>query len=247
MSTLEMLINYCLRIFPGIGLVALVFILIKPNVYFRTAIYIFTFILMRDAMTPLGLWTLGKEKGIVWLRMSSDPMFLIIFAATSLIMVSALYVFDKDNRKYLTWFRHRRLTGLIYGILGCIIVTAPFFILYKGIHISDRGGIVNASLLLPLLLFSMFGNLLEESLFRGYALGILKKNQNYIVAGINSGVLFAFCHIFLAITVTDIGLPILLFTLWEGIIAGLVGSRYGIIPATITHGGAIFILSSGLI
>ncbi|TYQ13212.1 UNVERIFIED_CONTAM: hypothetical protein Cloal_4274 [Acetivibrio alkalicellulosi] len=247
MSTLEMLINYFLRIFPGMGLIALTFVLIKPNVYFRTVIYIFTFILMRDAMTPLGLWTLGKENGIVWLRMSSDPAFLIAFAVTSLIVVVALYKFDRENRKYLIWFRNKKLIGLIFGILGCIVVAAPFLNLYRGIDINDRGGIVNASILLPLLLFSMFGNLLEECLFRGYALGVLKNSQNYIVAGLSTGVMFAACHIFLAITVTDIGLPILIFTLWEGMIAGLVGSKYGIIPATITHGGAIFILSSGLI
>lgn len=247
MNTLQMLISYFLRIVPGIGLIILVFVLIKPNIYLRTVVYIFTFILMRDAMTPLGLWTLGKENGIVWLRMSSDPLFLIILAATSLIVVFALHKFDIENRKYLIWFRDTRFTGLIYGILGCIVVVAPFFILYSGIDINNRGGIVNLSILLPLLLFSMFGNLLEECLFRGYTLGILKNSQNYILAGINTGVIFATCHIFLAITVTDIGFPILIFTLWEGIIAGLVGSRYGIIPATITHGGAIFILSSGLI
>ncbi|WP_070000972.1 CPBP family glutamic-type intramembrane protease [Cellulosilyticum sp. I15G10I2] len=247
MNTLQMLISYFLRIFPGIGLIMLVFVLIKPNVYFRTVIYIFAFILVRDAMTPLGLWTLGKEKGIIWLRMSSDPIFLIIFAGISLIAVFALHKLDKENGKYLMWFRDKKFTGLIYGILGCIVVVTPFLILYSGIDINNRGGSVNISILLPLLLFSMFGNLLEECLFRGYALGILKNSQNCLIAGINTGVIFAACHIFLAITVTDIGLPILIFTLWEGIIAGLVGSRYGVIPATITHGGAIFILSAGLI
>ena len=48
-------------------------------------------------------------------------------------------------------------------------------------------------------------------------------------------------------TVSDIGYPLLVFTLWEGTIAGIVGARGGVIPATLTHGGAIFLLSSGLI
>jgi hypothetical protein len=47
--------------------------------------------------------------------------------------------------------------------------------------------------------------------------------------------------------VTGAGYPLLLFTLWEGIIAGLVGARGGALPATLTHGLAIFLLSSGLI
>jgi hypothetical protein len=68
-----------------------------------------------------------------------------------------------------------------------------------------------------------------------------------IKAGVSSGIVFAFCHIFLAITVTGIGYPLLVFTLWEGVIAGIVGARCGVIAATLTHGGAIFLLSSSLI
>lgn len=246
MNTIQVLTGYLLRILPGLGLIALVLILIKPNKYIRAIIYIFTFILMRDAMTPLGLWSLGKENGIVWLRMSKDPLFLLIFGLCSLLMVIGLYVFDRENSRYLIWFKSNRLKGIFYGLAGCIGVVLPFVFLYKYIDISKRGGAVNTSLILPLLIFALLGNLLEETLFRGYLLGYLQKNQNSTIAGINSGVLFSFCHIFLALTVTDIGLPILIFTLWEGVIAGLVGAKYGIIPATITHGGAIFILSSGL-
>jgi hypothetical protein len=68
-----------------------------------------------------------------------------------------------------------------------------------------------------------------------------------INAGIASGVVFAFCHIFLAITVTAAGYPLLVFTLWEGIIAGIIGAKGGVLCSTLTHGGAIFLLSSGLI
>ena len=66
-------------------------------------------------------------------------------------------------------------------------------------------------------------------------------------AGISSGVVFAFCHIYLAITVTGIGYPLLVFTLWEGIIVGIVGAKAGVLFSTLAHGGAIFLLSSGLI
>jgi hypothetical protein len=68
-----------------------------------------------------------------------------------------------------------------------------------------------------------------------------------VTAGIASGVVFAFCHIYLATTVTDAGVNLLAFTLWEGIIAGLVGAKGGVLASTVTHGGAIFLLSSGLI
>ena len=68
-----------------------------------------------------------------------------------------------------------------------------------------------------------------------------------IEAGLASGVVFAFCHIFLATTMTGVGYSLLAFTLWEGVIAGVVGATWGVVPSTLTHGGAIFLLASGLI
>jgi hypothetical protein len=101
-------------------------------------------------------------------------------------------------------------------------------------------------------------------LFRGYVLAALKRRHaertgeraarrttagcvGCITPGVQSGLVFALCHVFLATTVSSVGVPLLLFTLWEGIIAGIVGEKYGVLPATITHGGAIFLLSSGLV
>ena len=39
----------------------------------------------------------------------------------------------------------------------------------------------------------------------------------------------------------------LLFALYEGIIAGLIRMRWGLLPAELSHGGTIFLLSGGLI
>ncbi len=247
METLQILMNYMARIAPGLILIAAVLILMRPNKHFRIVIYIFTFVLMRDAMTPLGLWRLGKENGALWLRMSDDPYFLLVFAGCSLLMMLGLYFLDGENSRHIVWFQSSKIKGLLFGVLGCIIVVAPFLYFYNGVAIADRGGAVSRGLLAPLLVFTMLGNFLEEGLFRGYVLGYLRQREGSLIAGIYSGVLFAFCHVFLATTVTDIGMSMLIFTLWEGSIAGLVGSKYGVIPATITHGGAIFLLSSGLI
>lgn len=247
METIQSLLDYFMRIAPGFVLIILVFVSIKPNSTFRVVIYILSFILMRDALTPLNLWSLGTEKGFFWMRINNDPLFLIIFGVLSLLVVIALYAFDKENRKHLIWFQNGKIKGLFWGIAGCILVVSPFFALYRDIDVNNRGGMVENSLLIPLLIFAILGNLLEESLFRGYALGLLKKSQKPVIAGINSGILFATCHVFLAITVTSTGAPPLIFALWEGIIAGLVASKYGVIPATLTHGGAVFLLCSGLI
>lgn len=246
METLLTLANYILRILPGIVFIILFFLFIKPGPKLRTIVYIFTFVLFRDAMTPLGLWRFGQVRGFLWIRLSNDPWFLVAFGLSSLLIVAALYLFDKENRPHLIWFQNNIPLGLLVGLGGALLVVLPIFLVAPGVPIENRGGQVSLNLIVPILIFALFGNLLEEGLFRGYVMGILKERQRPIIAGVSSGVVFAFCHIFLALTVTNIGLAILLFTLWEGCIAGLIASRYGIVPATLTHGGAIFLLSSGL-
>ncbi len=247
METLVSMASYISLILPGLILILLFFIIIKPDSNLRIIIYICSFVLLRDAMTPAGLWTIGKTDNLLWIRLSRDPLFLVLFGLFSLIIIAALYFFDRENRKYLIWFKNNKIYGVLYGFASTLIIVLPFFLLYKNIDINLRGGTVGTSLIVPMLIFSIFGNFFEEGLFRGYVLGFLKQRQSSLAAGVNSGIIFAFCHIYLAVTVTDIGLPLLLFTLWEGIIAGLIGTKYGIIPSTIAHGGAIFLLSSGLI
>lgn len=237
--------GYLERIWPGLALFLLLFLVVRPPAFARVVLYIALFVLMRDAMTPLGLWRFGRE-GFFWLRMSGDPLFLLIFAAVSLLAMLTLLTLDRDNRGWFRFFANDRTAGLFFGLLGMILVTAPFFFIYRRTGIALRGGAVAPSLLVPLFLFAMAGNFLEEGLFRGYLLGYLKEQQPPLVAGVSSGIIFAFCHLFLALTVTGIGHPLIVFTLWEGVIAGIVGSRYGVIPAAITHGGAVFLLSSGL-
>lgn len=208
--------------------------------------YITSFILMRDTLTPLGLWKIGKTGGVFWVRLSADPVFLILFGLCSLVMVMGLFAFDRENRQQLIWFKKKKIIGIILGLTGGLAVVLPYFILYRRIGIEQRGGAVDTTLLIPIFVFALFGNLFEEGLFRGYVLGSLQCKEKRLWAGFASGVVFAFCHVFLAITVTDVGLPLLLFVLWEGVITGLVGAEYGIIPSTLCHGGAVFLLSSGL-
>ncbi len=246
METLTTLLHYLLRILPGIVLIVTLFLLTRPRPAVRIFLYVFTFILIRDAMTPLGLWELGAVRGWLWIRLSEDPLFLVLFGVSSLLIVAALYRFDPENRPYLTWFRGNAALGLLLGLLGCAVAIAPSLIAYRSIDVSVRGGPVSPALLLPILVFALLGNLFEETLFRGYVLGRLEERQTPLAAGVSSGFVFALCHVFLAITVTGVGTPLLLFTVWEGVIAGIVGAKCGLVPAALTHGGAVFLLSSGL-
>ncbi|MFP4362993.1 MAG: type II CAAX prenyl endopeptidase Rce1 family protein [Spirochaetia bacterium] len=240
------IVEYLIRISPGLILAAMVFLIVKPGKIARVGTYIFLFILFRDALTPLGLWSFGSQ-GFFWIRLHSNPVFLVLFGVFSAVLMGSIIYLDRENKKYIVLFRNSKLVGILTGIAGAAVVVLPLGIVYRFVDIASRGGSVPFSLVLPILVFALLGNFLEEGLFRGYVYGLLAERQKPIIAGISSGIVFAFCHILLAVTVTDIGYPLLAFALYEGIIAGIVGSKYGIIPATLTHGGAIFLLSSGLL
>jgi hypothetical protein len=237
---------YFARILPGFVLGLGLLIVFRRHKDIRIVIYLLLFVLLRDAMTQAGLWSLGRA-GFFWIRLVPNALFLIFFGVSSALLTLAMVAFDRANRGLLVWQKGHWAAGLLAGLGGALLVAAPFVFFYRWVPIGARGGLVPRNLLLPILVFALLGNFLEESLFRGFVLGRLKGLAAPIWAGVLSGVIFAFCHVFLASTVTDVGWPILVFTLWEGIIAGVVGARFGILPATLTHGGAIFLLASGLL
>jgi hypothetical protein len=243
MTTLEL---YLSRVTPALVLGAMLLFLARREPKLRIVSYLALFVLLRDTMTPLGLWSFGAQ-GFFWIRLHDDPVFLILFGVACLGMALAIYFFDRENRPLLQWLRGTWQRGLLWGTVGALIVVAPLAGIYHYTAIDTRGGTVLPSLLPAILIFALLGNLLEESLFRGYAYGHLSQRMTPLVAAIASGIVFAFCHIYLATTVTNVGYPLLVFTLWEGIIAGIVGAKCGVLPSTLTHGGAIFLLSSGLI
>jgi membrane protease YdiL (CAAX protease family) len=244
--TLEIFATYFLRVGPGLVLGALVLYLARRAAPVRIVLYLALFILMRDAMTPLGLWSFGTQ-GFFWIRFYADPAFMVLFGVACLGLTLGLYYLDRANQSLIQWTNGSLAIGTLLGIAGALAVVAPLAAAYQFTPIETRGGPVPVQNLPAILTFALLGNLLEEALFRGYVYGELAQKRPPLVAAVWSGVIFAFCHVYLATTVTGVGYPLLVFTLWEGIIAGVVRARSGVLPATVTHGGAIFLLSSGLL
>lgn len=220
--------------------------LARRDAHLRIALYLGLFILLRDAMTPLGLWSFGTQ-GFFWIRLHTNPWFLVAFGIACLGLSLGVYYFDRANQSLIQWTRGTILSGVLCGIGGMIAVVAPLAVIYQHTALELRGGHVPIQNIPAILVFAILGNLFEETLSRGYVYGYLAQRMAPIKAAISSGAVFAFCHIFLATTVTAIGYPMLVFALWEGIIAGIVRAKAGVVPATLAHGGAIFLLSSGLI
>jgi len=276
---METLIPYGIRILPGLAaLTLLLAALPKKAEGLRIVVYIGIFIVIRDAMTPAGLWNFGTE-GLFWLRFTGSLPLLFSIAAGSGIVAGIMLIFEPEWRKRIEWLIISKKTGqkrsaskihtesdtqfpqgkskavigagksLGAGLCGAVITAAPLFMIYTTVPIDDRGGAVVPILLIGIAAVSLIGNFYEELLFRGFLQDYLHKQLKVkpVHAAVISGMAFAAGHSFLAVTVTAVGAPLLLFALYEGVIAGLIRMKWGLIPAVLSHGGAIFLLSGAAI
>lgn len=249
MESFELLLAYLLRVLPSLA-VGVCFILLINREQFLTRIfaYIMLFIVLRDVMTPLNIWDFGTE-GLFWLRTIDDPVFLLAVSIISICTILVVNTFDKEARHIFCFVKSSYLHSIALGIAGAVVITLPMAIIYWFVPIEVRGGVVNSSgvFLSSLLFFCISVNFLEESIYRGYFQGYMLNYYSPFKSAILSGFLFSFSHIFLATTVTNAGVGVLIFTLYEGIIAGLVYNRAGVLGSSFSHGLAIFVLCSGLI
>lgn len=239
--------EYLWRLLPGLVLIGTCLALARPATepLLRIGVLILGFILIRDAMTPAGLWRLGVDDGLVWLRFINDPLTLAALGLSTIALTAAVVRLDPGLRALLHWGPvNAGAIGL--GIAGGLAAAAPLLAATWAFADGPGGGPVDVALLPVLLCFALAGNLAEEVLFRGFLQGRLETITGRLRAAFLSAVLFAACHSLLASVVTDIGWPLLLFTLYEGLICAMLRLRYGLMPAVIAHGLAIFLLASGI-
>ena len=124
---MEQLLDYIQRTAPGAVLIALVFILVRPTKHVRVVLYILTFVLLRDAMTPSSLWSLGVTNGVPWIRLFPSHLFLLGMGFSSLSLVALLVVLDKENSRGVVFLRQDRgMPAWLAAALGLAILRNMF-------------------------------------------------------------------------------------------------------------------------
>lgn len=162
------ILNYSLRIAPGLILLCLTYALLpKKDKIIKIFLLLFGFILIRDAMTPMGFWRFGVTDNVIWLRFADNETTLYTLGLTSLLLTWGIIYFNPRLKEYLVWFGQSKGISLCVGLLGAVAVITPFWFMYHGMPMDQRGGVPENSML-PLLCIALLGNFMEEVLFRGY-------------------------------------------------------------------------------
>lgn len=260
--SLDSLAAFLIDVAPGLLLVVASLALVPGRmVAARVLVALLGLVLVRDAMAGHGLWRIGTvpEGSTLWLRFTADPVVLISLSVLSLALAGGLVAAFRQRSRGMRWTADRAWLSVPVGLLGAAAIVLPFAVLYGSVPalsaglglpevpLDARGGAVAAGLLIPLLVFVLCRSLLEEVLFRGLLQSELEHHTTVLRAALASAVLFAACHVFLASTVTDVGWPLLVFVLFEGLVCAAIAIRHGVLGAAVAHGGAIFLLASGLV
>jgi membrane protease YdiL (CAAX protease family) len=180
------LIDFMLRITPGF-ILFIAFILLVPWEMKGVRImgYVMLFILIRDAMTPLGFWSFGSEGGF-WIRFAHNGPLLTFLGVSSVALALGIYYYEKGMRSMILWFSGGRTACNATGIGAAFLIASPLLLLNLGVPLESRGGSFPAALLPALLVVTMGGNLYEELLFRGYFQGyMLEKGMSTMSYFIN--------------------------------------------------------------
>ncbi|MFQ6590203.1 MULTISPECIES: CPBP family intramembrane glutamic endopeptidase [Pseudomonas] len=239
---MEVLIDYGLHLAPGLLLFGLWFALTPSTLSaMRILILLAAFVLMRDVMTPLGMWSLGREAQIAF---THNTFVLAMLGGLSALLILLLARIAPQLWQMVRWSIGNPAVGLAVGLLVGCLIGVPLRV-HQGI---DASAIHGYWVWLPGMLVLAYGaNALEEVLFRGFLQGYLEQQLTPLRAALISGVAFAACHTFLALSVTQLGATVLLFTLIEGLACAWVRMRYGVLPATLTHGTAILLIAVPLV
>src|SRR6185503_11000481 len=107
----------------------------------RIPVYILLFIMMRDAMTPSGLWHIGTMP-VVWIRFARDQVSLAVIGLLSLGIVYAVQKLEPKLAKLVVWKKKAPARALGIGAVAGLVIGAPSVIFSAFVPAWIRGGAV---------------------------------------------------------------------------------------------------------
>ena len=164
------LVNYARYLAPGVLLFGLWFALTPRALSaLRILILLMAFVLLRDALTPLGIWSLSGEMQIAF---SGNAFVLAALGGLSLLSIVVLARIAPELWQWVRGTIGNPAVGLAVALaVGCLI-GVPLR-LYQGIEASAIPGYW---VWLPGMVVLAYGaNALEEVLFRGFLQGYLEQ------------------------------------------------------------------------
>lgn len=236
--------NYALRMLSALlGFGILLALIPRKLLPLRIFVLIWLFVLIRDGMTPAGLWRISYALEI---RFVEQPMTLIWLALSSLVFVafSHFYVERLDVRKL--WIKRSVGSAIGLGLVSGLAIAVLPFLFRRTTNMENTPGPDSVAMILAVFALTFVGNLLEETLFRANLQNWLShfKLPSWQVI-LLSGATFSLGHVFLSFTVTNLGWPILAFTFYEGVICAYLRERTGLLAAVTGHGLGIFLVATG--
>ncbi|MET0388622.1 MAG: CPBP family intramembrane glutamic endopeptidase [Polyangiales bacterium] len=235
------LLEYVSRVAPGV-LAAVVLLVCVPRELagLRLAVHVGLFMVLRDGMTPVGLWRVASRG--VWL--THEPVALLALAAACGWLALGTFRLEPRLSQRITWLRGHVVRALSLGLVGGCVIAAPAMLLGWLTPSAAVGGGRSAFSLVALFVFSLVGNAYEELLFRGFLQELVAERVGAARAAWIAGLAFAFGHAPLAVAVTDVGAPLLIFTAYEGLICAQLARRCGLASAIAAHGLGIFFVAA---
>jgi uncharacterized protein len=241
---MDLLVNYIKSIMiPFLSVWTLIFNI--PETIYPLSLFcqFFSFIYVRDALIPAGLWTIHTTDGRFEMKFIEDTSTLFLLSWICLFNVWLTHFANKGVLP-LTII-NKSITPLSAVGIGFLFSLAIYYPVYVYRQIMPTVLLANIQRNFPLTIANLFmclcGNMMEETLYRGYLARYLK---SYGISMIRSvfiqGALFAVLHMYLAFTVTNAGVVVLFFTLYEGLLCAYAEYRYGVVTSTVAHGLAIF-------
>src|SRR4051812_6792764 len=155
--------SYLDRIWPGVLVIALLLGMLRGRAFtwMRVAIYVISFMMLRDALFTSRLWQITGWP-MPWMRFARDQVSLGLMGAASGLIVLALWRSERELSRGITWTRKKPVSAIGLGLAGGLAIAGPALV--AGAFVSPwlRGGVVPYAFWPALAWLSFLGNLLEE-------------------------------------------------------------------------------------